>query len=104
MIAKNLAVTEYRNLKNKVEPFGKTERLKRERDADSVLLGKGCFDVNELENSINFLKEQLIAAGEKWKGGMDVEPMRDCLAIVEAINVLEERAFGRMITTIAYIL
>ncbi|MGG3964997.1 hypothetical protein [Heyndrickxia faecalis] len=35
--------------------------------------------MNELENSINFLKEQLIAAGEKWKGGIRQDDYNDRL-------------------------
>jgi hypothetical protein len=57
-----------------------------------------------LELSINFLKEQLILQGEKWKNDRDMESMRDCLALVEAINALEERAYGKIITDITYVL
>lgn len=61
--------------------------------------------MTELENTICYLKEKLEALGEKWKQDHNnKEAMRDCLAVLEAINVLEERAHGQRITSITYIL
>lgn len=60
--------------------------------------------MNPLEIIINLMKAQLIADGERWKATQDKEAMRDCLAVIQAINVLEDRLYNREITDITYIL
>jgi hypothetical protein len=57
-----------------------------------------------LENTIQYLKERLSLRGEQWKNTKDKEYMRDCLALVEAINALEERLYGKRITDITFVL
>lgn len=61
--------------------------------------------MNVIENTINYLKEQLELAGNLWKKDTaSNEKMQDCTALLEAINVLEERAYGERITSITYIM
>lgn len=58
-----------------------------------------------MEKAISYLKEQLFVAGKAWKEDTsDKECMRDCLALVEAINALEERLYGKPITDITFVL
>lgn len=57
-----------------------------------------------VEDIITFLKEQLSQQGERWKTSQDRELIKDCIATVEAINILEERAYGKSITDITYML
>jgi hypothetical protein len=57
-----------------------------------------------LENTIQYLKDRLDLKGEQWKNTRDKEYMRDCLALIEAINVLEERLYGKKITDITFVL
>lgn len=57
-----------------------------------------------MHESINYLKERLYHLGEKWKITKDREVMRDCLALVEAINALEERLYDSKITDITYVI
>lgn len=57
-----------------------------------------------MEEIISYLKEQLSLQGERWKVSQGREDVKDCIATVEAINVLEERAYGKPITDITYVL
>lgn len=57
-----------------------------------------------MENEIHYLKERLDLKGVQWKNTKDKEYMRDCLALIEAINALEERLYGKQITNITYVL
>jgi len=57
-----------------------------------------------VESVILYLKEQLRREGEHWKETKDKEIMRDWLALVEAINALEDRVYGKPITDITYVL
>lgn len=57
-----------------------------------------------LEEAINYLKGKLIETGEEWNKTKDKNAMRDCLALVDSINALEDRAYGRVITDITYVL
>lgn len=57
-----------------------------------------------MESVILYLKEQLEREGEHWKITKDKEIMRDCLALVEAINALEIRVYGKPITDITFVL
>lgn len=60
--------------------------------------------VKTMGTAIEYLKEQLDHKGQLWKETKDEELMRDCLALIEAINALEERVYGESITTITYVL
>lgn len=57
-----------------------------------------------MEDIIIHLKCKLDEKGELWKETKDKEHMRDCLAIIEAINALEERVYGHAITNITFVL
>lgn len=57
-----------------------------------------------MKDSIQYLKEQLDLKGEQYKNTRNIEYMRDCLAIIDAINVLEERRYGKKITDITFVL
>ncbi|MCM3716262.1 hypothetical protein M3202_19650 [Alkalihalobacillus oceani] len=57
-----------------------------------------------MENTLEFLKGKLSLKGDKWKNTKDEDYMRDCLALIEAINALESRLYGEKITDITFIL
>ncbi|MFD3260857.1 hypothetical protein ACE3MQ_19875 [Paenibacillus lentus] len=57
-----------------------------------------------MEDIISYLKEHLSQQGGRWKESQDREHIKDCIATVEAINILEERAYGKPITDITYIM
>lgn len=57
-----------------------------------------------MEKSIAYLKDQVILKGNEWKKEPSRELMRDCLALIQAINVLEHRLYGKEITDITIIM
>ena len=52
-----------------------------------------------MDIAINELKQHLFAKVELLRGNLDDNDLKlDCLALIDAINVLEMRAYGRKIT------
>ena len=52
-----------------------------------------------LEQAINELKQHLYKSVDEYKRNMDDRDLeRSVLALIDAINVLERRAYGRTIT------
>lgn len=57
-----------------------------------------------IEETICRLKEDLEKFGQEWlKDPNSDEAKRNTLAVLEAINVIEEDVYGKRITSIAYI-
>ncbi|MBP1913259.1 hypothetical protein J2Z23_000191 [Lederbergia galactosidilyticus] len=54
-----------------------------------------------MDEIINELKQHLYARADQLRTNLDDDEIkRDCIALVEAVNILEQRAYGRMITTL----
>lgn len=54
-----------------------------------------------MDEIINELKQHLFARADQLRTNLnDSELKHDCIALVEAVNILEQRAYGRMITTL----
>lgn len=52
-----------------------------------------------MDDVINVLKQRLYENAELLRGNLDDTDLKlDCLALIDAINVLELRAYGRKIT------
>lgn len=52
-----------------------------------------------MDEIINDLKQHLYAKADLLRSDLDNDEIkRDCLALIDAINVLELRAYGRKIT------
>lgn len=56
-----------------------------------------------LEEAIQYLKQVLSLKGKEWKETKDEEALKDCLSVIEAINSLEKRVYGKIITSISFI-
>ena len=55
-------------------------------------------------NAVDYLKDKLLLKGKQWVKTQDREYMNDILALIQAINVLEERLYEKEITDITVLL
>lgn len=56
--------------------------------------------MEDWEDILDYLREKLRESGSVWRKTRDREKVKDCLVIIEAMNTIEERAYGRKQTTI----
>lgn len=56
--------------------------------------------MEDWEDILDYLRRKLRESGSEWRKTRNREKVKDCLVIIEAMNTMEERAYGRKQTTI----